>query len=76
MDNLEIRQRIDSIKYKLKENAATFVLDDSADLIKEWMNLQRICSHTMVNSGVSYFSFPENLVCPVCGLSREKFENK
>lgn len=70
MDNFEIRHRIDEIKLKLKENAATFVLDDSADLIKEWMDLQRMCRHTQ-QDGTSFYE--NNLVCPICDLVKNTY---
>ena len=70
MDNFEIRQKVDEIKLKLRQNAVTFVLDDSADLIKEWMNLQRVCHHTQQN-GVSFFE--ANLVCPICDLVKDAY---
>lgn len=70
MDNFEIRQQIDDIKLKLKQNTVTFVLDDSADLIKEWMNLQRICRHTQ-QDGTSFFE--HNLVCPICDLAKDVY---
>ena len=72
MDNFAIRTRVDEIKKKLAENAATFVLDDSAALIQEWMNLQRYCNHIR-HDGKCFFDIQEYSACPICDLSRKNF---
>ena len=72
MDNFEITQRVNFIKEKLRVNAATFVLDDSAALIEEWMNLQRCCNH-MRHDGKCFFDIQEYCACPICDLSRKNF---
>lgn len=74
MDNSRIRHRVDEIKFKLRENAATFVLDDSIELAEEWKNLQRICNHTR-NDGVFYFSLDNITHCPICDLSKQQMAN-
>ena len=72
MDNFAIRTRVDEIKKKLAENAATFVLDDSAALIQEWMNLQRCCNHIR-HDGKCFFDIGEYSACPICDLSGKNF---
>lgn len=71
MDSFEIRSKVDSIKAKLRHNAATFVFDDSAELIREWMDLQRACNHAN-EAGVSYFELEERIHCPICELPAKK----
>lgn len=73
MDNFAIRHRVDEIRAELKANAATFVLDDSAKLISEWMNLQRVCSHIR-HDGISFFDIAEYHTCPICDMTRESMK--
>lgn len=71
MDNSAIAQRVNFIRQKLKLNAATFVLDDSADLIHEWEELQKECSHTS-EEGIYYFDLENSNSCPVCRLEKRR----
>lgn len=75
MDNFAIRTRVDEIKKRLAENAATFVLDDSAELINEWQELQKLCSHK-AEDGVSYFDLENSISCPVCRLEKRKVRER
>lgn len=71
MESSVIRSMVDDIKFKLRDNATTFTLDDSVELVHKLIDLQCACSHTR-NDGVFYFSLQGTLACPICDLSKEK----
>lgn len=69
MDSFAIRQRVNFINEKLKKNAETFVLDDSAALIEERKNLQNECTHIR-EDGTFAFDLEDCYVCPICDFKR------